>query len=494
MTSGHANLDSIFLNSSEIGLDRELASRGLIHYIETAWPLVEPARPFVNNWSIGATCEHLEATITGEITRLVITIPPGTMKSLTCGVFFPSWVWSEIPGKRFITSSYSETISRRDSLKTRHLVESDWYKARWGHMFSLLKDQKAAGYYHNDRGGFRLATTVRGSVTGEHADIQMVDDPIKPLEVTKSMHVAQTTLKECWTWWTETMATRLVDFDKSVRIIIMQRLHAGDLAGEVLKEGGYEHLMLPMEFEKKRKCFTSIGFEDPRTEEGELLFPARFSKQAVEKLKKSLTPRGVAAPLQPSPKSAGGKIIKEAWARFYTVPPRRFTLVIQSWDCTFKDADTSDYVVGQVWGMVDGDYYLLDQVRAQMGFVDTCKAVKMLVSKWPKSRQKLVEDKANGTAVVDTLKKKIPGFKLVEPEGGKDSRLHAVEHLWESGNVYLPVKEIAPWVHEPDGFLDEVTGFPAKAHDDQADAMSQALIYLEKKTLGRLRQAMKNVR
>jgi predicted phage terminase large subunit-like protein len=493
MVSGYDNLDGLLLRCNEVSLDRELAKRYLKDFVDMAWPIVEPSRDYIPNWHTDAICDHLQAVYEGDIRRLVINVPPGSMKSLSCCVFFPAWVWTQDPRKKFIFSGFGDSVVLRDSRRNRNLIRSDWYQERWGDKYKILPGEDTANRYANDAGGFRKSATVKGIVTGEHADIQMTDDPLKPLEVTKSLAVAQTALDEVLTWWNETMSSRLVDLATSARIIIMQRLVDNDLAGEMLKTGDYEHLMLPMEFEPKRKCFTCIGFEDPRTEEKELLCEERFPREAVDKLKKELGSRGAQAQLQQNPVSAEGSIIKREWAVFYNVLPKRFNLMIQSWDCAFKDDDTSDFVVGQVWGVVKEDYYLIDQIRGRMDFVDTCKAVKSMTTKYPKARYKIVEDKANGPAVISELKRKISGLIAVNPEGGKIARVHAVEPIWESGNVFLPTPELAPWIDGEDSFLEEVTGFPARAHDDQVDAMSQALIWLQNKQLGRLRAAMRNV-
>jgi predicted phage terminase large subunit-like protein len=409
-------------------------------------------------------------------------------------VFWPTWVWSQDPRKKFICAAYGDTIAQRDAKKARRLIKSDWYQERWGDRFAILPAEDTARRYANDRGGFRQSVTPKGGVTGEHADYQMVDDPLKPLEVTKSMAVAQTALDEVSIWWSKTMSSRLVDFELSARIIIMQRLHDMDLAGEMLKEGGYEHLMLPMEYEPKRRCYTSIGFEDPREEEGELLCPERFSAKAVTIIKKDLGSRGAEAQLQQNPTPAEGTIIKSAWVQFYHTYPTKFTMMIQSWDCAFEDEESSDYVVGQVWGMFGEVYYLLDQMRAKMDFTDTCRAIKSMTSKWPRARYKVVERKANGHAVINAMKKEVSGIKPFEPKEGKVARVHAVEPLWDAGNVFLPSPELASWVDGPDSFIEEITGFPARQHDDQVDAMSQALIFLQEKKIGRLKQAMANVR
>jgi len=471
--------------------DRALADRSFYDFVEMSWDEVEPASKFIPNWHIEAIAEHLQYTIDGDLTRLVINVPPGSGKSLLCCVFYPAWVWVKDARKKTIFASYSDRIAFRDARRTRSLVNSQWYKERWGESVRLRTDEQAIAKFSTDKGGFRLATTVRGGVTGEHADIQMADDPIKPFDVTGSLHTSKRALDDVLRWWTETMASRLTSFDKAVRIIIMQRLHENDLAGAMLKDMGYEHLMLPMEFEPKRKCFIeTTGFEDPRIKEGELLFEERFPQEAVNRIRKDLGSRGAHAQLQQNPIPAEGSIIKESYFRFYDQLPPRFHLIVQSWDCTFKDGDTTDYVVGQVWGMFNEQYYLIDQVRDRMGFVDTCRAVRMLSAKWPKAIFKIVEDKANGPAVVDALKKDIAGFKLVNPEGGKIARCHAVEPLWESGNVFVPKPENAPWVNE---FIEEITGFPARAHDDQVDGMTQALVFLRKKHFGRLREALDKI-
>src|SRR5690606_19462814 len=202
-------------------------------------------------------------------TRLVINIPPGCMKSLTACVFWPAWAWTFRPETKWIYASYSMALSRRDNLRMRGLIESEWYRSRFGGPFTPRDDNWGTAKLMNDRAGFRLCTSVDGTVTGEHADVQVCDDPIKPQDISKA------SLTNCLEWWNETMSSRLVDFKKSARVIIMQRLHVNDLAGEMLRSGGYEHLCLPMEFESRFACKTSIGFKDPRTKDGELLWPLR---------------------------------------------------------------------------------------------------------------------------------------------------------------------------------------------------------------------------
>jgi predicted phage terminase large subunit-like protein len=521
---------SLVDGSVDVDIDREIAARSLRQYVEIAWPHVEPAVPFAPNFHVDAICDHLEAVKRAEIDRLVMNVPPGVGKSLLACVFFPSWCWTDWPGAKFITASYGEDIAKRDSLRSRNLVESQWWRERWGHQMTPNRSQWAAANYRNRQGGFRLAVGVAGGVTGEHGNVQLVDDPLKPLEVTGKLAVSKAALEKCDTWWDQTMPTRLVDAAVArvaARLIIMQRLHEADLAGRMLKDRGYVHLCLPMEYEPKYapgsfgRFPELVGTEDaprpcvidgckaehrihlnepdedgepllvdPRTEPGELLVPDLKPRDAVERTKRELGSRGAAAQLEQRPTPAEGSIFKRSGIRHY----RRAELpklqrLIQSWDMNFKKTESGSFVVGQVWGQAGADCYLIYQFRDRVGFSATKAAVKATTVMYPKAHKKFVEAKANGDAVVDDLRNDISGFEMVEPEGGKEARANAVEDLWAGGNVWLPHTDEAPWVLE---FIEEVTAFPGAATDDQVDCMTQALVKLRRNNLDRLRRAMGN--
>jgi predicted phage terminase large subunit-like protein len=228
---------------------------------------------------------------------------------------------------------------------------------------------------------------------------------------------------------------------------------------------------------------------DPRTEAGQLLDPVRKPADVVARLRRELGSRGAAAQLDQTPSPSEGAIFKRHQIRYY----RRADLptmqkLVQSWDMTFKQAGSS-FVCGQVWGQHKADSYLLDQVRDKWGFSGSVSAVKALTVKWPKARKKYVEAKANGNAVVDHLQSEISGFELVEPEGGKEARANACEPQFESGNVWLPHPDEAPWVVE---YVEELLGFPAVVNDDQVDTTTQALVKLYDNHLQRLRRAMQS--
>jgi predicted phage terminase large subunit-like protein len=465
-----SSYEALLLRPSLIDeVDQELAARGLREFVRQAWPVVAPATEFVSGWHLDAICEHLEAVTRGQIHRLLISVPPRHMKSLAVSVFWPCWEWITHPERRWLFCSYAAGLAIRDSLKCRRMVESPWYRRRWGDRFVLTSDQNEKSRFENDKAGYRIAIGVGGAATGEGGDRVVVDDPHNVREA-ESEIVRQSVLD----WWDQVMSTRLNDPKRGAMVIVMQRVHENDLAGHVLQQGGYEELKLPAEYEGSQQV-TSIGWRDPRTEPGELLWPERFGQEEVEALKRTMGSYAAAGQLQQRPAPAAGGILKRHWWKFYREAPRPFSEVIQSWDCAFKDTRTSDFVVGQVWGRHGADKYLLDQVRGRMDCPATIQAVKRLSEKWPQAQAKLVEDKANGPAVIATLKHEIVGLIAVNPEGGKEVRAHAVSPQIEAGNVYLPDPTIAPWIG---GFIDECAAFPNGAYDDQVDAMSQALVRL----------------
>ena len=493
---GHANVHPFMHQVSDIDVDRALAAKSFRDYIDIVWPIVEPSRAFTAGWHVDAIAEHVQAVYNYEIENLVINVPPGSTKSLTVSVFFPTWVWTQSPEYRFICASYNDLLIYRDARKAKRLIKSKFYQERWP--VKILPGEDTTSRYANEAGGFRQSITPKGGGTGEHAHIQIIDDPSKPMEAMGTIAETSVSLGDVETWRAETLSTRFIEQNHPRRITVMQRLNVRDMAGLEIADGA-ELLMLPMEFEPKRKCYTSIGWEDPRTEEGELLCPERFNADAVAKLKRTLGPRGTAAQLQQNPNIEGGDKIKEEWFRYYYERPQdvRCETMIQSWDLAFKDEKDSDFVSGHVWGVVDGEcYYLLDRVRGRMDIVDTCKAIVEMSAKWPKARLKLVEDKANGPAVMQLLKRKVAGFKAFPGKGvaqsSKTAYVNAVAPLWESGNVFVPNPETHPWV--ADEFRPEVTNFPNWPNDDDVDSMSHALVYLSEKKLSRLKEAMRNAR
>ena len=471
-------------------IDQELARRNLREFVWQAWLTVEPSTPFVQGWHIDAIIEHLEAVTRGQIRNLLINVPPRHMKSLLVSVFWPAWEWINSPERRWLFSSYGAQLSIRDSVKCRRLIESPWYQNRWGRIYALTSDQNTKGRFDNNRSGYRLSTSVGGAATGEGGDRIVCDDPNNVNEV-ESDAVRKATND----WFDIVMSTRTNDPKTAAKVVVMQRCHQQDLSGHLLEQGGWEHLCLPAEFEGTG-CATSIGWRDPRTEHGELLWPDRFGSTEIESLKRSLGSYAAAGQLQQRPSPLEGGLLKRHWWRYWqppnaNLPPVMVTLPdgtqraviadvvatvdeqIQSWDCTLKDTETSDFVVGQVWGRKGRGFLLLDQVRGRMDFPSTLKAIREISRQRPGAVAKLIEDKANGSAVIQMLSRELTGIIPVSPEGGKVARAAGVSPLIESGCVFLPHPLFMPWVND---FIEECANFPNAAHDDQVDAMTQALL------------------
>ncbi len=458
--------------------EAEQGKRKLRKFVELAWPIVEPDQPFVNSWHIDLLCEHYEACLRGEIPRLVVNLPPGMSKSrLTC-VFFPTWAWLQNPGLRFMHASFDIELTMRDAGDALGLMQSDWFRNRWGEKFILPKNSPV-GNIKNSVDGWRFACSVGGKATGRHANIQLIDDPTKPKGMTKE------NLEETRRWLQNTMASRWRKPGVNSRILIMQRLHVDDLARTMLDEGAV-HVNLPMEFKPQLRCQTKWG-KDERTEPGELLCPERFDEAAVATLKREMGGLVASAQLDQDPVPEGGAIFKLDWFKHYKIAPEKFDETIQSWDCTFKGADDSDFVVGQVWGRKGGEYWLLDQVKGRWTFSQTLAEIRKLSRKWPKVTTKLIEDKANGSAVIDTLQKELSGILPINPEGGKEARANAVSPLFEAGNVYIPEPTAQSWI---DDYTTELCKFPLATNDDQVDGTTQALLHLHKRR-SYLSEAMK---
>lgn len=555
------------------------------------WNIVERSTPRQDNWHIDAMCDHLQACVAdaGEIpgiTRLAINVPPRNSKSTTTSVAFPAWVWGprNLPGKRFIYSSYRLSLARRDSRYTRNVITSPWYQQYWGDRFQLLRDQRTKDRYDNDQTGYRMIGSFRGGVTGEGANILVVDDPI---DTEKAESVND--LERCIEVWEQSLKWRLNDQKRDVAIIIMQRVAENDLCGHVLSQGGWQHLRLPAKFEIEERCRTFVYvkrveaeaiagaaadganpesglpvprfsvvtpdhvaqllaaatrplpeqppcesgvaprdcggsttteaaagytekdingsapagydrvlfYEDPRTEEGEPLNPGRFPREFLDG-EEEKNPWTFASQQQQRPAPRGGQIFKEAYWRYYDelpqdvdadgrATPRTPDHGALSFDLAFKDLKTSDYV-GAMAGLLYGpDIYILPNgyEMKRLGFAGACDLIEQWTSLFPTISAKVVEDAANGPAVVEHLQQVIDGLILVKPDGGKIARAYAAEPTCRSGHVYLPnpvdpktgaaIAERA-WVEK---WKKNAAIFPKGKNDDDVDAFTQLVNYLK---------------
>lgn len=282
-------------------VETTLAENYLSHFVQQAWKVVEPKKPLIWGWHLDAICDHLEAVSSGLIRHLLINIPPRHTKSLIVSVLWPAWTWIKYPEKRWLFSSYAETLSTRDNVKCRRLILSNWYQSRWGSRFHFVGDQNQKTRFENDATGYRVSTSVGGVGTGEGGDFIVCDDPHNVKE-------AESDAKRIGTvqWWDESMQSRVDNPDEGVFVIIMQRVHEDDLSGHVLEQGGYDYLCLPAEYEEENRCSTTLDFVDPRLADGELLCPERFSAEVLEEYKLRLGNYAYSAQYQQRPSPRGG--------------------------------------------------------------------------------------------------------------------------------------------------------------------------------------------
>lgn len=490
-------------------LDRVDCEDSLYTFLEYAWRWIDPS-PFVPGWPMEAICEHLQAVVDGDIRKLVINIPPRMGKSTICSVAFPAWVWAQRydsptsgPGVPLLHASYALSLAIRDSVKCRRLIESPWYRSLWGDRFKLTGDQNTKGRFQNDKRGERLITAVDARVTGEGGNIIVVDDPNAANEV-----LSEATIEATTEWWDGTMSTRLNDIKNGAFVVIQQRLGEQDLTGHILEtDTGWTHLCLPMKYERDRSFVTSIGWEDPRKEEGDLLWPDRFDEAQVADLSKRLGPWKAAGQLQQRPEPKGGGIIKREWWINWEEPAYPLMdFVVASLDTAFTVKQENDFSALTVWGVFSGDTvaratkqvlreggrlnveetrdYSQQHARVMLmnawqerlelhdlvkKVADTCKAMKV--------DRLLIEDKAAGHSVAQELRR-LFGYEnftvlLINPGAfDKMARLYSVQHLFAEGMVYAPDKMWADMV------MTQCGTFPKARHDDLVDTVSMALRHM----------------
>lgn len=466
-------------------LNYKLSEKSFIHFFRAAWPILEPNAPLLNNWHQECIAEYLQATLTGDIKRLIINVPPRYSKSLMVTVMFPAWCWINNPSLRFINASYSEDLATKHNVDRRLLMRSPWYQAGFGHRFMFSDEQNQKTEYVNNHRGHMVAAGMLGTVTGKGGDYVIIDDPHNPK---KAESDAERTAAV--NAFDSTFTTRL-DNKKTGRIVVvMQRLHFKDLTGHLMeknRDGGQEwiNLKLPAEAPKKTMITFPITKKKILRMPGDILHPEREGPKELASMKKALGSYGYAGQYGQNPTPRAGGLFKKSYWRYYTILPAKFDDLILSWDMSFKDLTSSDYVAGLVMGRVGADIYIIDAEHDQMGFGKTCNALIRQSVKHPQAIRKLVEDKANGPAVISFLKSKVPGLIAQSPNGSKEERAALVEPIFESGNVYLPHPSIAQqWVQD---LIDEAAAFPKGEHDDFVDAMTQGAAYLMPKALERLK-------
>jgi predicted phage terminase large subunit-like protein len=492
---------------------RELVRRkGFRYFIRRFWPAIESV-PFIPSWHIDAQAEALEAVAKDQIGGLVINQPPGTSKSTIVSVMWPAWLWTLDPADRFICTAYGDAIVLRDAGRMLQIVQSELYQVCWPDVV-LTKPRPALSEIETVTHGRRYSTQIGGQMTGFHGRIIILDDPIKPSE---ALTITGTELTKVNDTIKSTLTSRFSPGVRPHGVCIMQRLASGDPA-DMLLDWGYEHLMLPMRYVPgaswDRGC--SLGKLDLRTEPGELLCPDLQDAEAVDFRETGLeTPQNISAQMQQNPIPSAGAFFEDAWFREYETLPKRVRYC-QTWDLGFKGKrgqrgarDAHSRVHGALWAWTPTDYYLVDETIGIWNYPETKRVfagcvwanarklaeIKELTGserphrKWPRCDAILVEDKANGPALLAELKDLVIGLKAIEPDGSKEDRAARHSMKAEQGLIWLPRPAEKPWV--PD-FKAELIRFPRQKHNDRVDTTTQALDYMADKTR-RLAEAYKGL-
>lgn len=474
----------------------------LSSFVRHAWRVLEPGTHYLHNWHIDLIAEYLELFYVRKLRRVIFNVPPRFMKSSLVTIMGPVWDWIYRPTDRFMFASYAQELAYKHSVDRRTLIRSPWFQEHYGHIFSLARDQDEKREFSNSRRGHMIATSMLGQATGKGGDFIVVDDPQNPEKARSD------TLRErINSAFDSTFMQRLDDPKTGGIAIVMQRLHSRDLTGHVIEKelelgDGDGDRWVQVRIPAEAPVRTTVTFPKSRTvivrEPGDILWDERMGARELTQKKTDLGALMYAGQYGQEPTDEQGGIFPRTHWRFWKpagsdLPQVRIetgggtshsvdavdlpTLEerIQSWDMAFKDKKDSDYVVGGVLGRERGRYFLLDRVRDRMSFTATVKEFRRFSELHPSATLKLVEDKANGTAVMDTLRDEVVGIVGVEPQGGKEARAWAVQPVIESGNVYLPHPVIAPWVWD---FIEECAAFPNGSHDDQVDMLTQGLLRL----------------
>lgn len=485
----------------DVGLSKYQCEQTLYEYVKQSWPLVEPLQPFVENWHIEELCRVLQGCYTGKTKRLIVNVPPGTAKSLIINVFFPTWVWAKNARKRFLSASFSASLTTRDNLRARQLIESEWYRARWN--VTLADDQNAKTRYNTHEKGWRIATSVNGQGMGEHPDFILIDDPTSATEAE-----SDTERQNANDWFDRTISQRLGR--NPCIIIIMQRLHMEDLSGHLLARGGWDHIRWPMRFEvctcptdtngpltpdqlcvlHKADPTWTADKRDKRTLPGELLFPKLFNEANVKDRELNLGEYGTAGQLQQRPSPEGGGLFKREWFKYAETAPK-IMRVARAYDTASTEGGgdyTASVLIGEEFEWLltpaaglqrakkelisTGRFFVLDAFHDQLGPDGVDKlmvATAGLDGKAVPIREER-EGGASGKSVIVARTKLLRGYDYKEVTLGQNKRVRAkpFRTQCEGGNVYL-IR--APW-NAP--YVAELCAFPAGVHDDWVDASSCA--------------------
>jgi predicted phage terminase large subunit-like protein len=442
-------------------------------FIGKTFLTVDPGTSYLANWHIRLIAEHLEAARLGKIHRLIINMPPRALKSICVSVAWPAWLLGHNPQSRIMAASYSAGLAVKHSLDCRSVLNSAWYRSIFPGV-QISRDQNEKTKFMTTARGFRFATSVGGTTTGEGGNFLILDDPLSPAQAMSAV-----TRDMANHWFDHTFASRLNDKEKGVIVLVMQRLHPQDLTGYLLAKGGWTHLSLPA-VATAREDYRLDGKLFVR-EQGELLHPVRENTELIERAKIELGSSAFAAQYQQQPLSEEAAMVKAWWLKRYHVAPAS-ERIVQSWDTAIKSESHHDATVCLTFVEYAGKSYLLDANVLRVEYPELKRAFYSIAEKW-KPVAILIEDRASGQQLIQDARREthLPIIAR-NPKSDKITRFAAVSALIEAGRVELP--EQAPWLAD---FEAELFAFPNAPHDDQVDAFTQYLDWLRGSSWEKLR-------
>lgn len=450
---------------------RALLRRDFCAFVERCFRHLNRQTKFFPNWHIDVMAAKLVAAGRGQTTRLILNVPPRHLKSLCASVALPAWLLGHDPTLQIICVSYGQDLADKLARDCRSIVSSAWYKALFP-ATRLSFEKQSVQEFVTTRGGFRLATSVGGILTGRGADLIIIDDPLKPEDA-----LSDTQRRAVNEWYDNTLYTRLNSKAQGSIIIVMHRLHEDDLVGRVLAQESWQHISLPAIADQDEEYMikTPYGTRRFTRRTGEVLHAEREPRETLAHIRSTIGEYNFAGQYQQAPAPLGGGIVKEAWFPRYSVNdlPTSFEQVVQSWDSANKVTELSDYSVCTTWGITQKRIYLISVFRKQLIFPDLKRAVREQ-ARLHGATIVLIEDRASGTQLVqDLVSEGMSIVKACPSVSEKKMRLNAQTSAMENGFVYLPRE--APWLAE---FLHELTTFPHSKYADQVDSTSQALAWI----------------
>jgi predicted phage terminase large subunit-like protein len=451
----------------------ELARRSFKEFVHQAWPVIEPGTPLIWGWVLDAMVEHLEAVTRGDIKRLVISVPPGTMKSKLTSVLWPAWSWLNRPHYKFLSSSYALSLAERNNVECRRILQSDWYTKNFD--IEISSEEAGKVNFSTNKLGVMRAISVGGATTGYRGDAFIVDDPH---DVSKAESDAKRA--EAVQWFIESAQTRLNSLRDSSIIVVMQRVHEEDVA-QTAVDMGYEMLRVPMRWDESMRQTTSIGWTDPRTKEGELMWPDRFPKKELDQLETNMGPYAVAAQMQQQPAPRKGGMFQIDNIRQIDDLPDEHFIAVRAWDLAGSEGKGA-YTVGvkMLWGEKSQEFYVVDVIRKQLGG----GAVRELIEKTAEQdgvATKIIVPRDPGQAgkvQTEDIIALLAGFnaKAEAQSGSKELRAEPFASQVEINRVNVLKRT---WTK---AWLDELRFFPKSKYKDQVDATSSAFNALSEMT------------